>query len=66
MLHIIQSRHPIRVLDLNICVVGVKMTKVSVQNKYEKIYIKAAQNKEVHAFNISGIGMQRFNKKQKK
>ena len=42
-LHIIQSRHPISVTDVNLCIVDVKMPLVQHPKQYEEIYIKAAQ-----------------------
>ena len=43
MLHIIQSRRPISVADINLCVVSIKkMSEVNIQKKYEKMYVKAA------------------------
>ena len=41
-----------------------KMSKFNIQKEYKKIYIKAAQKKEVHIFNMLGISMQALNKKE--
>ena len=62
MLYIIQSRYPITVADVNLCVVGIKQCLSSkIQKKYEEIIIKnppPPPKKKVLNFNMSEICMQ--------
>ena len=45
MLHIIQSRHPINVADVNLCVVGEKMSEFSIQKSMRTYISKLPKNR---------------------